>query len=144
VARLLRVLIKVALLGGIVAVVVKVLQDRSHPDQVVDRNAYNSWPPLDDQPSSATTGEVPPTATERASKVSIEDTPAEELPVDDTPVADTGDADVGTASGTAPAKKAATKKAPAKKATTKKAPAKKATTKKAPAKKASAPAEKTD
>ena len=94
--RLFRAVLKLAVIGGVAVAVVKVLQNRSHPDGVVDRNAYNPtpWPPLDDKP-----GPVKQPAA-----------PAEKAP----------DAQPTPPKKTA-AKKSAPKKAPAKKASAKKA-----------------------
>lgn len=101
-ARFLRVLVKVAVLGGIVAVVVKVLQNRSHPEPVVDRNTYNSWPPLDEKPAPGSAAHKAPTGNDDGPS----EAPAKK------PVAKKA-----TAKKKAPAKKAAAKKkAPAKKA----------------------------
>ena len=55
-ARFLRILLKLAIIGGILAVVAKVLQNRSHPAPVVDRNAYNSWEPLTETTPVAPSG----------------------------------------------------------------------------------------
>lgn len=123
-ARLLRVLLKLAILGGIIAVVVKVLQSRSHPAPVVDRNAYNSWEPLKETTpvAPAAAPADPPVASNGA--ITAKATPAD---------------DAGPPAKTEPAKKAATKKkAAAKKAAPKKAAAKKSAAKKAPTKKAAA------
>ena len=105
--RLLRGLFKFGLLGAVAAAVVKALQNRSHPDGVVDRNAYNPspWPPIDSDEGPAKQPAAPAGTTE---------VPADEAAVKK-----------ATPAKKAPAKKSAAKKSPAKKTAAKKTPAKK-------------------
>lgn len=134
VARLFRVSIKVAIVGGVVAVVVKVLQSRSHPAPVVDRNAYNSWEPLSDTTpvapgTAAAEPEPEPPAASNGAAAKAPDAP--DAPDTKTAAAEKAAAEKRAAKKAAPKKAAAAKKSPAKKSAAKKAPAKKSAAKNA-------------
>ena len=107
-AKFSRSILKLAVIGALAAAAVKYLQRRSHPDPVVDRNAYNSWERLDETPAAP------------ESKPDIEAAPTN----GSTPTAAKAD----TTTKKAPAKKTAAKKAPAKKTAAKKTAAKKTAT----------------
>lgn len=114
-AKVSRSILKLAVIGALAAAAVKYLQRRSHPDPVVDRNAYNSWERLDETPATPEPKpDIEPAATNGS-----------------TPTAAKAD----TTTKKAPAKKPAAKKTPAKKTPAKK----KAAPKKTPAKKKAAP-----
>ncbi|MCB1005919.1 MAG: hypothetical protein KDB35_17190, partial [Acidimicrobiales bacterium] len=110
-ARFLRVLLKLAIVGGILAVVVKVLQNRSHPDPVVDRNAYNSWEPLTDTTPVAPVGADEGAA---AKKGAVDEVAAAKKAAVEQAEAATADAIAQGEEAKAAAEKAPAKKAPAK------------------------------